>query len=170
MSALSYLYNRVILALAALAGAIVAAACAVVLIDVSLRTVGVPVPAFAITFAEYAMLYIAMCAAPWLVRERGHVYIDLIVRVLPPTVRRGAERVIYVIAMTACSIMMVTGFDIFWEAFNSDRTDVRGIEVPLWISLLPLPVGFGLVTLEFLRLFVRGESYFDRGSEGRGSA
>lgn len=170
MSALSYVYDRLILVLAALAGAIVAAACAVVLIDVSLRTVGVPVPAFAITFAEYAMLYIAMCAAPWLVRERGHVYIDLIVRVLPPTIRRWAERVIYVIAMVACSIMMVTGFDIFWEAFNSDRTDVRGIEVPLWISLLPLPVGFGLVTLEFLRLFVRGESYFDRGSEGRGSA
>jgi TRAP-type C4-dicarboxylate transport system permease small subunit len=170
MSALVYFYDRLILALAALAGATIAAACAVVLFDVSLRTLGVPVPAFAITFAEYAMLYITMCAAPWLVRERGHVYIDLIVRVLPSPVRRWAERMIYVISMIACSIMAVMGFDIFSEAFNSDRTDVRGIEVPLWISLFPIPVGFGLVTLELLRLFLRGESYFDRGSDGRGTA
>lgn len=76
----------------------------------------------------------------------------------------------YVVAMLASLVMAVTATGIFWDAFNSDRTDVRGIEVPLWISLLPLPVGFGLVTAEFLRLLVRGESYFDRGSEGRGAA
>jgi len=171
MSRLVRLYDSLILALAAGAGAIIAAAFAVVLFDVSLRTLGVPLPAFAITFAEYAMLYIVMCAAPWLVRERGHVSINLLVQVLPPTVRRWSQRAMCAVAIVACLIMAVTAAGLFWEAFNSDRTDMRGIEVPLWISLLPLPVGFGLVTLEFLRLLVRGESYSaDRGGEGPGVA
>jgi len=170
MPKLTRVYDALILALAALAGAIVAAACAAVLVDVTLRTLGVSLPAFSITFTEYSMLYIAMCAAPWLVRERGHVYIDLLVRLLRPAPRRWGERAMYVVAMLASLVMAVTAAGIFWDAFNSDRTDVRGIEVPLWISLLPLPVGFGLVTAEFLRLLVRGESYFDRGSEGRGAA
>ena len=170
MLTLTRIYDALILALAALAGAIVAATCAVVLFDVTLRTLNMPVPAFAITFAEYAVLYIAMLAAPWLVRERGHVYIDLLVRVLPPTVRRWGERMMYTVAIVACLIIAVTAFGIFWEALNSDRTEVRGIEVPLWISLFPLPIGFGLIAIEFLRLLKRGESYFDRGSEGRGAA
>lgn len=76
----------------------------------------------------------------------------------------------YTAAMLACLIMATTASEIFWDAVVSDRTDVRGIEVPLWISLLPLPVGFGLVAIEFLRLILRHESYFDRGAEGRGAA
>lgn len=170
MSAFTRLYDQLILALAQLAGAIVAATCVLVLLDVTLRALGVSIPAFAITFAEYAMLYTAMCAAPWLVRERGHVYIDLLVGALPLAFRRWMERVMYTATILACLIMTVTASEIFWDAVVSDRTDVRGIEVPLWISLLPLPVGFGLVMIEFLRIMLRNESYFDRGSQGRGAA
>ena len=163
------IYDRLIAALAVIAGAVVATMCGLILFDVTMRSLGVALPAFAVTLVEYSLLYLAMCAAPWLVRERGHVYIDLLVQALPPGIRRIGERAIYLLSITACSIVAVTAGWLTWAALHSDRMDVRGIDVPLWISLVPLPIGFTLVACEFLRLWLRGESYFDRGSEGRGA-
>lgn len=162
-------YDRLIVALAIAASALVALMCCMVLFDVTMRSLGVALPAFAITIVEYSLLYLAMCAAPWLVRERGHVYIDLIVQVLPAAIRKLLERVIYFFAITACMIVAATASYLTWIAINSDRMDVRGIDVPLWVSQIPLPIGFTLVACEFLRLWLLNESYFDRGAEGRGA-
>lgn len=169
MLALVRAYDKLVLALAVVAGAIVALMCAMVLFDVTMRTLGVALPAFAVTSVEYSLLYLAMAAAPWLVRERGHVYIDLLVQVLPANLRRLTERTIYFFAIASCLVIAATASYLFWLAVNSDRMDVRGVDVPLWVSQAPLPVGFTLVAMEFLRLWILNESYFDRGSEGRGA-
>lgn len=163
------LYDRLIVTLAIAASVIVAVMCAMVLFDVTMRTLSVPMPAFAVTIVEYSLLYLAMCAAPWLVRERGHVYIDLLVQVLPPALRKTLERMIYLVAIIGCIIVAATATYLTWIAINSERMDVRGIDVPLWVSQIPLPFGFTLVACEFLRLWILNESYFDRGSEGRGA-
>ena len=162
-------YDRLIMALAVAASAIVAVMCFMVLFDVTMRSLGVALPAFAITVVEYSLLYLAMCAAPWLVRERGHVYIDLLVQALPAAARTPLERIIYFFAILACMIVAATATYLTWIAINSDRMDVRGIDVPLWVSQIPLPFGFTLVACEFLRLWLIRESYFDRGAEGRGA-
>lgn len=163
------LYDKIVMTLALLASVIVALMCALVLFDVTMRTLGVALPAFAVTIVEYSLLYLAMCAAPWLVRERGHVYIDLLVQAVPKAVRRIGEGVIYTVCIAACLSMAAIASTLAWDALLSDRMDVRGIDVPLWVSQIPIPVGFTLVALEFLRLWLRGESYYDRGSEGRGA-
>jgi C4-dicarboxylate transporter, DctQ subunit len=169
MNAFVRLYDRLIAALRIVASGLVALMCILVLFDVTMRTLGVKIPAFSITVVEYSLLYLAMSAAPWLVRERGHVYIDLILRALPAAARRMIERIIYSVSIVGCLIVTATASYLTWVAVNSDRMDVRGIDVPLWVSQIPLPVGFFLVAMELLRLWLRGESYFDRGSEGRGA-
>lgn len=169
MSGLLKWYDKLITALAIAASAVVALMCAMVLFDVTMRSFGIALPAFAVTIVEYSLLYLAMCAAPWLVRERGHVYIDLLVQAVPAALRRVGEKFIYTVTIIACLIMAAAAASLAWDAINSDRMDVRGIDVPLWVSIVPLPFGFGLVAVEFFLLMIRGESYFDRGSEGRGA-
>ena len=39
------------------------------------------------TFIEYGLLYITMAGAPWLVREKGHVYIELLTAAVSDKVR-----------------------------------------------------------------------------------
>ena len=162
-------YDRLIMTLAIAASVIVALMCCMVLFDVTMRWLGVALPAFAVTIVEYSLLYLAICAAPWLVRERGHVYIDLLIQVLPPGLRLLVERIIYFCTILACMAVAATATYLTWIAMNSDRMDVRGIDVPLWVSQIPLPIGFTLVACEFLRLWIIRESYFDRGAQGRGA-
>jgi C4-dicarboxylate transporter, DctQ subunit len=47
--------------------------------------------AWLFTSTEYGMLYMTMLGAPWLVRERGHVHIELVTAALPVAVQRVIE-------------------------------------------------------------------------------
>ena len=67
MNAFVRLYDRLIAALRIVASGLVALMCILVLFDVTMRTLGVKIPAFSITVVEYSLLYLAMSAAPWLV-------------------------------------------------------------------------------------------------------
>ena len=53
------------------ASALIAADCLLIVVDVSLRNLGMQPPAYTVALTEYSLLYMTMAAAPWLVRERG---------------------------------------------------------------------------------------------------
>ena len=43
------------------------------------------------TFAEFGLLYIVMAASPWLVREKGHVFIELVSAAIPKQVTETVQ-------------------------------------------------------------------------------
>ena len=78
------LYDRLISGLATLAGLIIAAVCLLIIYDVIARNLGVQPPASTIALTEYAMLYFTMAAAPWLVRTKGHIVVEIVYQRTPP--------------------------------------------------------------------------------------
>jgi len=49
---------------------------------------------------------------------------------------------------------------LFIEAWISGNLDVRGIDMPYWSQFLPMPFGYGLVSLEFLMLLLGVRHYY----------
>ena len=80
------LYTMAFLAAASLVWLMVS-----VVVSVAMRNFGVQPFAWLFTSAEYGLLYMTMLGAPWLVRERGHVHIELVTAALPPPVRLRAR-------------------------------------------------------------------------------
>ena len=48
-----------------------------IVIDVLLRNLGLQSSAHLFTFTEYALLMTPCFGAPWLVREKGHVFVEI---------------------------------------------------------------------------------------------
>ena len=71
--------DKVVTALAYLASAFIPCIFTMIVIDVSIRTIGITPPLFTSSIVEYGLLYIAMFSAPWLVRQKGHVAIEALV-------------------------------------------------------------------------------------------
>ena len=71
-------------------------------VDVLMRTAGFTPPLFTSSVVEYALLYLAMCSAPWLVRERGHVAIEALVSSMPDNVRRPLAKFVYLVCGCVC--------------------------------------------------------------------
>ena len=92
MTALKKAYTALIDAMAIAAGATLLWLMVSVVGSVLMRNMGMQPFAWLFTSAEYGLLYMTMLGAPWLVREKGHVHIELITSILPPAVRNVVSR------------------------------------------------------------------------------
>lgn len=163
MKKITTAYDFVVVALAWLAGAIIAAAFVLIVVDVTIRTLGFAPPSFTLASIEYGLLYIAMLTAPRLVRLKTHVYIDAVTSHLPVPVRRVVEKLAYVICIVTALTVAYFASVLLIEAIQSGNYEERGIDIPLWLLYLPLPIGLVLVAIEFARyLFGADSLYVDR--------
>ena len=147
-------------ALSWVACAIIPCMFTMITIDVGIRTMGVTPPLFTSSVVEYALLYLAMCSAPWLVRERGHVAIEALVSILPDIVRRPLAMFVYFVCGSVSILFAWFSLELFWEAWVTGEEDVRGVDMPYWLLFLPMPFAFLLSGLEFFMYLIGLRSYY----------
>jgi TRAP-type C4-dicarboxylate transport system permease small subunit len=158
-------YLAVLHGMAVLAGAMMVAMMAAIVIDVALRTAGTQSSAHIFSFTEYGLLLIPLLGAPWLVREKGHVYVEIFLMLLRPGARKAAMQVIALACVAVCVVLAWFGGEITVHNYLLADKDVRSFDMPRWILMAFMPLSFGMMAMEFLRFFVRGESLFGVGVE-----
>jgi TRAP-type C4-dicarboxylate transport system permease small subunit len=87
--------------------------------------------------------------------ERGHVGVDILPTMLGGTGRFVIELIGGVISLAFSAILAYSGWTYFHEAWAQGwRTDTVWA-LPLWIPLLPLPVGIGLLCLQYIAELIK---------------
>ena len=112
---------------------------------------------------EYGLLWFTMLAAPWLARMKGHVFIDAVTQLLSPEVKKVTAKAAYLVALSGATALAYYSTGLLIEAYVNEFIDDRGADFFQWLLFLPMPLGFGLVAIEFLR-FLLGfdDMYGDR--------
>ncbi len=136
-----------------------------IIFQVIARTVFLYGSSHIFTFIEYGLLYITMAGAPWLVREKGHVYIELLTAAVPDGIRPALSRAVVGLVVVICSIITYYGFEVTIRAFVRDEMDMRSLDTPRWMLMISMPICFGLMSLQFLR-FVIGPDTLHSGEAG----
>lgn len=101
-------------------------------------------------FVTYSLVAATFIGSPYVLLLRGHVNVDL----LPLYLSHRARVLLALLAATgglAFSLVMAwTGYELFHEALAGGwRTDTVWA-LPLWIPYLPLPLGIGLLALQYV--------------------
>lgn len=117
------------------------------------------------TFAEFGLLYIVMAASPWLVRHRGHVYIELITAALPRNIQRPFSRLVAGVCVLICLVLVWYTFGATAKAYRFGDAEMRSLDMPKYLLLGAMPIGFGLMGLQFSR-FVFGPDTLHTGEAG----
>ena len=151
-------YDALIHGLAGFAGALIGGLCLLIAWDVIARNLGLQPPASTVALTEYSLLYFTMAAAPYLVRVRGHILVEVLYRRVGAQQRHWLDRGVLALCVLICALMATLATLLAVEAWTRGEIDVRSLDTPRWLLFLPLIVGFGLMGTEFLRLLVRGES------------
>ena len=136
-----------------------------IIFQVIARTVFLYGSSHIFTFIEYGLLYITMAGAPWLVREKGHVYIELLTAAVPDGIRPALSRAVVGLVVVICSIITYYGLEVTIRAFVRDEMDMRSLDTPRWMLMISMPICFGLMSLQFLR-FVIGPDTLHSGEAG----
>ena len=158
MAKVSALYRRLLEALAVVAGVMLAATAVAIVLAVLMRNLGLQPPAHTLTLTEYGLLYLTMLAAPWLVREKGHVYVELVTAALRPRARFWLTRVVYALCVLTCAVIFWFGLDVTLTHYQREVIDVRSFDMPRWLLTVSIPLSFGLMTIEFARFLLNLDS------------
>ena len=171
MTGISAAYLRLLNALRALSGVVVFGIFILIVVDVAIRMVGhwigVQPWIYSSGVVEYGLLWFAMLAAPWLVRIKGHVFIDAVTQLLPPEIQGALAKLVYLICVCSSLVFCYFSFELLIEAINSGETDIRGEDMPLWTLLLPIPFCFFLVAIEFGRYLIGLDSMYGDRTDSR---
>lgn len=158
-------YSTLLYALAAVSGLTLVWLMFSVIVSVLMRNAGLQPFAWLFTSGEYGLLYMTMLGAPWLVREKGHVHIELVTAALPDGLRRIVSRSVAALCVLTCAILAWKGVELFLTNIERGDFDTRAYYFPRWILTISFPISFGMMAIEFSR-FVFGSELMHSGEAG----
>ena len=153
-------YNKLIFGLAVIGGMLLALIFVGIICDVTMRTIGFNSLQWYSAVAEYSLFFCTMFGAPYLVRHKGHVVVESLRLAMPPVVRKILEKIVYVICILLSLLFVYYGAIETIDAIKTGEQDLRSIDMPKWLLMVPFPIGFSLVAIEFSRYLLGFDTYY----------
>ena len=152
-------YDAVLFGMAYIAAFLMAAMMVVIFLDVVLRNLGYQSSAHFFTFTEYALLMVPCLGAPWLVREKGHIYVEILLMALSPRRRAMLTWIIGAACVVVCAVIAWYGFMVTISDYLQNEKDVRSLDMPRWMVVGWIPLSFLMMAVEFTRFLWRRENF-----------
>jgi len=106
-------------------------------------------------FVIYSLMASTFLGAPYVLLDRGHVGVDLLPTMLGGTGRFLLELTGGLVSLAFCAVLAYSGWHYFHEAWAGGWRTETVWAIPLWIPLLPLPLGIGLLCLQYFAELIR---------------
>lgn len=136
-----------------------------IVFNATARTLGFSGSSHIFTFAEFGLLYIVMGASPWLVREKGHVVVELLTAAVPPSLRRPISRGVAALCVIICVVLAYYTWGATAKAYRFGDAEMRSLDMPKYLLLGAMPICFALMAAQFAR-FVFGSDTLHSGQAG----
>jgi C4-dicarboxylate transporter, DctQ subunit len=152
-------YDALVYGMALVAAFLMVAMMVTITLDVVLRNLGYQSSAHFFTFTEYALLIVPCLGAPWLAREKGHIYVEILLMSLPPLLRKRITVLIGVVCIAVCLVVAWYGFQVTLGDYLQNEKDVRSMDFPRWMVVGFIPLSFLMMAIEFARFLWRRENF-----------
>ena len=147
--------NRLVRALAAVSGALLAFLALLICVDIASRQMdGFSMP-WSLDVAEYLLYLITFLAAPWVLVAGGHITVDLVAARLAPRARRRADRGANAIGAVASIVLFWFACRVWWRSFRDGTLVYETFVFPEWWLFSAAPPVFALLAAIFVRRVVR---------------
>ena len=145
------IFERVLNVLSVAAGVLVAFLMIVVCGDVFMRYFLNRPIFWTIEVTQYAMVFILFLGAAWLLREEGHVVMDVLVNRLGQKPRNLTNAVTSIMAAIVCLIITWYGIRVNVDYFQTDFIYSATLDIPAFLLQAVVPLGTFLLFIQFLR-------------------
>ncbi|PIC70203.1 hypothetical protein CSV77_08970 [Sporosarcina sp. P16b] len=101
--------------------------------------------------SEYLLVFLTFLGVAWLLREDGHIKLDLLLNRLSEKNRTRMEIVNSCIGAIISLIITVYGFLATWNLYMRDIKTETILEIPRSMLIVIIPVSFLFVFVQFIR-------------------
>ncbi len=101
-------------------------------------------------FVTYLLIAATFIGSPYVLLTRGHVNVDLLPLYLGRRARFWLALVASAMALAFCLLLARAGYELWLESWEKDWLSDTVWEVRLWIPYLAMPIGFGILSLQYV--------------------
>jgi len=101
-------------------------------------------------FVIFSLVASTFIGSPYVLLIKGHVNVDLLPHYLGRRGRYGLALLASLLGFTFCAVLAWKGYLHFYEALVSGWTTDTVWALPLWIPYISIPIGIGLLTLQYV--------------------
>lgn len=162
MKTLFHLTGQASWGLSVLARLMIGAMILIVVSDVAFRNLGLRPLAWAINTSEFLLLYVTFLSMPWLIRQKGHVFVEFLRVALPKKAKKVLEKLVYLGCLILCLYIGGVALMSMIDAIARGTYEMRTFDTPKWVVFLPMVLAYGLSALEWLRFLMGSDSMYER--------
>ncbi len=148
-------FARLVDLLAWIAGVLICAVVVLICVDVFARNTRAFNMPWSLEVAQYTLLVITFFGAPWVLRNQGHIVIDLVLQNMAPDRRAKVERVGYVICAVVCAVLTYFACRVWLRSFNAGNMIHETFVFPEWWVMSVAPPIFLILTAIFVGWVLR---------------
>ncbi|MGZ5911820.1 MAG: TRAP transporter small permease [Reyranella sp.] len=101
-------------------------------------------------FSVFLLIGVTFMSAAWVQSQRGHIGIEAVATLLPPTADRWRQRLVDVASALFCAFFAWKSWTLLQEAWVEGYVSSSSWSPPLWIPYLTMSLGMSLLTLQIL--------------------
>ncbi len=143
--------------------------CALVLVigtDIAARNLRLFAMPWTLDVAEYLLYLITFFGAPWVLRDQGHIAVDILVARLQPGNRVKVGRFANFLGSLTCTILCVIAAMVFLRSYRNGTMVHETFVFPEWWLLTIAPPVFLLLAMVFVRWLIWGQAETQQQSDG----
>ncbi len=118
--------------------------------DVALRNLRMGGVSWSNEVSEYILYLVTLLSAPWLLRAGQHIRVDIFLKAIPAKLAWLLEWLGDILGL-ACSLYFVWyGGRVLAASYSSGAISIKTLVLPEWWLMLPMPIAFVMVSIEFV--------------------
>lgn len=154
MNHLSKLFDRTLNTFAWLAVLIIIATMFGVIAEVVLRkTINYSIVGI-VEITEYGLLFLTFLGTAWLLREEGHVRVEIFFQMMKPKVRAVLEIINSFICMIATAALTYFGWEVTMDFLTRGTKTATVLQLPRAYLVIIIPFGSLFLAIQFARRLV----------------
>ena len=102
-------------------------------------------------FSEYALLWLAFLASPWVLREEAHVKVEMLTDALSPAWRHKFHVTTSLVGAAVCALFCWVSTAYVLEVFGTGEFLFKSVQLPKWSVMAVMPPGLALLAIQFVR-------------------
>lgn len=101
-------------------------------------------------FVTFSLVGATLIGSPYVLLLKGHVNVDLLPHFLSQFQKYILAYAGALMGLTFASVLTYHGYILFHEALEGNWITETVWELPLWIPYTAMPIGFGLLSLQYI--------------------
>ena len=101
-------------------------------------------------FSVFLLIGVTFLSAAWVHSQRGHIGIEALAEILPPSVNRARLFVVDMLSALFCAFFAWKSWTLLHEAWVEGYYSATSWAPPLWIPYLAMSAGMTLLTVQIV--------------------